>query len=89
MAERSRVNSSTAAVMASGGNAGFNHSNATHEPGKRNNQFDRCNPTSSHHFYSLKDFPTDVFLRESMAGGKQLMDWFCAFSKPVVKCWRR
>ena len=28
MAERSRVNSSTAAVMASGGSAGFNRSNA-------------------------------------------------------------
>jgi hypothetical protein len=28
MAERSRVNSSTAAVIASGGNAGFNRSNA-------------------------------------------------------------
>jgi hypothetical protein len=28
MAERSRVNSSTAVVMASGGNAGFNRSNA-------------------------------------------------------------
>jgi hypothetical protein len=33
MAERSRVNSSTAAAMASGGSAGFNRSNAERKPG--------------------------------------------------------